>query len=517
MTRKGAWLWVSVSIGLSLALGGCQPAGRYSVKTPKTAAAMPAPSKGGSEDDGKKSAAEPLPLPPGLAWQQADPRWLVPDVRIEFVHEGTEPRRWAQLRQFWTLAETTNPAGPASLLGVAPLHAAALALASPPLLNRVVEIKVPRGLGAPAPHIPASNLPTVGKWQLGKDLFFDDGWLRSPAADLREACAHCHRPDRAFTNIRVLYREGPYGSVDVGVPTLVNSLYNKYQFWDGRANALEEVVQRSLEDEREPQPAAAPARRHTWNGVVQRLRADPKYSERFRQVFGTPPTSDAIGKALATYLRTILSGNSLHDQAEQARQARGAKALEAADYEKVLGEAALKAFQREPEQKAELAQELATGYSLFQGQARCTACHSGPNFTDNGFHNLGIGDSAHEPQPGRETGRFAALPIGLKDLRMIGAYKTPTLRDVSRRAAYFHDGSKVDLVFVLKAHLLEIRMNPYLDAELRDEKDPSKPRNFALPPRSLEALDQFLRALDGEPIDPIVADPKRQPETAGSR
>src|SRR5262249_54977317 len=153
--------------------------------------------------------------------------------------------------------------------------------------------------------------------------------------------------------------------VKVNEPTLINSVYNSYQFWDGRAAALEEVVQRSLEDER---PAAGQAERHhVWSGVVERLRAEPRYKERFLKVFGTAPTQDAVGKALATYLRTILSGNSVEDRAEQERMARKGKGLTAADYEKALDGTALELFQRPTSEKAELAKELHDGHLVFRG------------------------------------------------------------------------------------------------------------------------------------------------------
>src|SRR5262249_11819500 len=153
----------------------------------------------------------------------------------------------------------------------------------------------------------------------------------------------------------------------------------------------------------------------------------------FKRVFGTPPTEDAIGKALATYLRTILSGNSLQDRAEQALRERKGKELEPADYEKVLDKDALDTLNQLREQeksgdpklelakKAEAAQQLYAGYRLFHGKGRCATCHSGSQYMDNGFHNLG---AQFLPQPlehGKEPGRFAALSTGAKDWKMVGA------------------------------------------------------------------------------------------------
>src|SRR5262249_44723789 len=120
------------------------------------------------------------------------------------------------------------------------------------------------------------------------------------------------------------------------VATLINCVYNTHQFWDGRVAALERVVQRTLEDEREPEKLAdnkrqieadqqrqtEAERKHIWSGVVKRLRDNNDYVRRFRKVFGTLPTQDSIGKALATYLRTVLCGRSVYDFALDASQGK---------------------------------------------------------------------------------------------------------------------------------------------------------------------------------------------------
>jgi len=415
---------------------------------------------------------------------------MEPEVPIEFVHQGHKPKEWEELKQFWTEVKTPTPGQPVSFIGLSPLHAAALALVSKPTYNRTIKVKVPLGLDDPKEYIPASNRPTLGKWELGKELFFDDSWL-NPDGPTVFACASCHRPGTGFGE-----RLAPRGDY-LRAPTLLNTLYNSNLFWDGRANALEEVVQRTLEDERE-NPNVDPNRRHAWSGVVARLRADLKYSKRFEQVFGTPPTQDAIGKALATYMRTLLSGNSLYDR---ALRDSGGKPLEAAHFEKYLDEAALKAFERDGAKKADVAKELATGANLFRLQARCAQCHTGSNFTDNGFHNLGVGDSSLEPLPGREPGRFAALPVGIKDPTMIGAYKTPTLRSVPLNGTYFHDGFRNSLVDVVMYIVKGGTPNAHLDPKIT---------NLNLKEPEVRALVLFLQALDGQVSDPIVSTPPKK-------
>lgn len=490
----------------ALMVGACEPAGRYTPKPARTSPTVITPSTSKAPAATKSEPVKPptpAPLPADFVWEHARSNRMEPETRIEFVHEGSDPKEWARLQSFWTLeSKPLNARRPASLVGLSPLHAAALVLTTQPV--KVVKIKVPLGLDDPTPHIPLANPPTVAKWELGKQLFFDDSYLQ-PASAAKVACASCHNPTKSFASLLPPFRN----SGNLNTPALVNGVFNSYQFWDGRASALEEVVARALEDEREPAKPEPSASRHVWSGMVKRLRENPPYQERFQKVFGTDPTQDAVGKALATYLRTILSGNAVQDEAQHARKARGGKVLEPRDYEKVLDDATVKFFEREPAQKAELAKDLEAGYNLFRGKARCILCHSGANFTDNSFHNIGIGDSSREPAPGKETGRFAVLPVGLKDARMIGAYKTPSLRALSNIGYYYHDGSRIDLLFVVTDHVRDVRINPYLDAELRDDRDPSRVRNFGLDGRDVELLVLFLKALNGTAIDPVVVERKK--------
>lgn len=486
---------------LATGLGGCEPAGRYRPKAarPAAPATLPQPLNG-AELGQPPPPPQPEPLSPTLAWMAPLAGQLQPDVPIVFVHES-RAKEWESLPQFWNRVELPpQPAQPVGFLGLSPLSAAAVASARPP---QVVKIKVPLGLEDPTPHVPAANPPTLGKWQLGKDLFFDTSWL-DPEAPTRRSCASCHRPDRAFTDQPAATTSGD----NLNTPSLINGVYHKYQFWDGRANALEEVVQRTLDDER---AGPSPAFRHVWGGVVGRLRAHPTYRQRFLEVFGTPPTQDAVGKALAIYLRTLLSGDAVHDRADRTRRQRKGQTLEAKDYEPLLDEATLKRWEREPGQQADTARVVLEGHRLFHGQARCSKCHSGGNYSDGSFHNIGIGDSSRPVVAGQEPGRFAALPIGLKDPRWIGAYKTPSLRPPSRGRFFFHNGSRIDLLFVVLDHVRDIRLNPYLDPELRDDADPSRPRNFGFRAEDFDALVLFLRAIEGRPVDPVVADPKRSP------
>jgi cytochrome c peroxidase len=218
-------------------------------------------------------------------------------------------------------------------------------------------------------------------------------------------------------------------------------------------------------------------------------------------VFGTPPTQDNVAKALATYIRTLLSGDSLYDQAERDRAAKGDGELSAKHFVPLLDAAALKKLATPDFTPEQAAQMLAKGHRLFRGAARCAVCHSGPLFTDQGYHNTGWQEGGKDDTD--DSGRLAALPIGLKDARFTGAFRTPTLRNLPRTGPYFHDGSQDTLKQVIEYYDHGIWL-----AGRREALDPEfyvspEAANLRLTDEETAALVLFLRALDGNPIDPI--------------
>jgi cytochrome c peroxidase len=456
---------------------------------------MPAPPSGrqggqaGSEQKGKTPAREPLD--PGLAWLDNYLPPLKDDVPIAFVQAETNREQWKKLPEFWNAPPLADPRAAAAVIGLSPHVAPSLLAASPP----VIKIKVPLGLDDPGPYVPASNPLTLGKWELGRRLFFDETYLRQGE---KESCATCHVPTLGYT-------DGWKGRGGMNTLSLVNCVYNPTQFWDGRVGRLEEVVQRSLEDEREPD--GEQKFRHVWGGVVTRLRKDVHYREQFRNVFGiSEPTQDAVGRALATYLRTLLAANSLHDRARKNQEDRLNRILDPSDYEKALkaDPKALTDLKREGVAQAEVAAELHRGYLLFHDlepkkPTHCAQCHGGRNFTDNQFHNLGADDSA--PPFGKETGRFPQAPFGEKSRYLIGAFRTPTLRNLPRTGPYLHTGEVGDLKGVVEFHLVAGAAHPNLDPELRDPKDAGERRKWNLEPADVDALVLFLRALNGDEVD----------------
>jgi cytochrome c peroxidase len=470
-----------------LLTAGCQPAGRYS--GPKSPATQPEPAK--------SLLPGPQPLPPDLVW--IDPDRLAPrgDLPLDFVHFGTDPEGWKRLPTFWNPPPLAVPGNVASLLGLSPLTTEVLTAGQP----RSVKIKVPLGLDDPRPHLPAFNPPTLAKWELGRRLFFDKSYLQAKTG---ESCAGCHNPERGFT-------DNLQGHGGWNTPTLLNCLYNPHQFWDGRATYLEEVVQRTIDDERETE--AGPFR-HVWGGIVRRLRANVDYRLQFRRTFGTEPTQDAVARALATYLRTLLCGDSLYDRARRLQTEQKAAELEPAHFEALLDETALKGLGREKAKKAEVAAELHRGYRLFFNKesgrsTNCTVCHGGGNFTDNGFHNLGIGVPAGGWKSGEEKGRFATVPVGQKSAALIGAFKTPTLRALLRTGPYLHTGEMTTLQEVIGLHNEGGRLNPYLDEAMWADRQTLERRNLGLDAADVEALVLFLWALNGATPEKALYPPHR--------
>jgi cytochrome c peroxidase len=334
----------------------------------------------------------------------------------------------------------------------------------------------------------------------------------------------------------------------MSAPTVMNSAFHRLQFWDGRASSLEDQAQGPVMNDVEMFAGGE----HAWPKAVYRVRKKGDYTERFRKVFGTDPTRDGIAKAIATYERTVLNGNSVIDRAELAMRKRvdeeetGKYEFKPADFAKVLKAAfaskdvnALGALNLDPAKDAgkvaELAASLANGRVLFFGKARCNSCHVGDNLTDNDFHNLGVG-SKDGVVPVALAGRYASLPTGQKEPSRWGAFKTPGVRGLLKSGPYMHDGSEKTLEQVVDFYDKGGNANEYLDVKMRDveaemayrvsqekgtpysgpevklfgkSKTPVVPLPLKLTPQEKKDLVLFLRALEGEPVAPVVADRTR--------
>ncbi|MCX7418179.1 MAG: cytochrome-c peroxidase [Planctomycetia bacterium] len=254
--------------------------------------------------------------------------------------------------------------------------------------------------GLPPFSYPPDNLPTPEKIQLGRQLFFEKRLSR----DRSLACTSCHDPAHAFS-IDKQFSLGVNGKPGRRhPPTLINVAYNTFQFWDGRIGQLgrgDSLEQQALEPIRDPlemdlDPAEA----------AERLRDDPEYRESFRRVFGSAPSPDLIAKAIAAFERTLLFGDAPFDRYQVGDQSA-------------------------------LSDSAKRGHTLFFWKATCSACHSGPNFTDNTFHPSVASAMSDQGDVGR-----SAVTADRADS---GHFKTPTLRDVGRHAPFMHDGSFVTL------------------------------------------------------------------------
>ncbi len=296
---------------------------------------------------------------------------------------------------------------------------------------------IPLGLDLYLP-VPEENPITPAKTALGRRLFFDPILSR----DFTLSCASCHDPRRAFTDSLsvAVGVQGRHGTRNA--PTLVNRAYGKAQFWDGRAASLEEQALQPIDNPDEFDM--------TVEEVVARLKSHHDYPAFFQAAFGRGANSEDMGRALATYVRTIFSGEAPIDR------------------------------YREGDREA-VSEQARRGLRLFQGKANCTACHLGPTFTDEQFHNTGV---AWRDGELLDVGRFKVT--GKQEDR--GRFKTPSLREVFRTAPYMHDGSFATLTEVIEFYNLGGNANPYLDPELRP---------LRLSPEEKQALRAFLQTLSG--------------------
>jgi cytochrome c peroxidase len=272
---------------------------------------------------------------------------------------------------------------------------------------------LPAGLaGYEAMPIPADNPMTPEKVALGRQLFFDERL----SIDGSRSCYSCHVCEHGLTDGLPKAIGAGNKQLTRSSPTLWNIGYHKEFYWDGRSNSLE------------AQAMAA------WQGgnmgvgdktveIVAKINALQGYKTQFRKVFQSDATPDNMMKAISAYERTIIGGNTPWDR------------YRAGD-------------------KAALSQSAERGWNIFQA-IKCNNCHDGILFTDQQYHNIGIGMDQKEPDPGR--GKVTNRPEDM------GAFKTPTLRDIAKSAPYFHDGSAKTLEEAVDIMLAGGKPNQYLD------------------------------------------------------
>lgn len=303
------------------------------------------------------------------------------------------------------------------------------------------ELVVP--LGLPSIQWPADNPYSKTKAELGRLLYFD----KRLSSNTTISCASCHRVQRAFTDERRLAVgiNGNLGSRHS--PTVINAVYQTKFFWDGRASSLEEQCLGPLGSTKEMTLIDNVHIAHQQS--QQRIKEIKGYIPLFDAVFGPGEVNIYnIGKAIATFERTVLSGDSPYDRY-------------------VAGD------------KSAMTEKQIRGFQVFNFVG-CDNCHGGPNFTDGRFLNIGIGMNVQNP----DLGRYDVT----KEDKDWGAFKVPTLREIETTYPYMHDGSLSTLEEVIdyydKGGIPNKNLHPLM-------------RPLHLNTEDQEALVSFLRALSG--------------------
>lgn len=232
---------------------------------------------------------------------------------------------------------------------------------------------------------------------LGGRLFADP--LLS--SDRSVSCASCHRAELGFADDRARSSGAAGRETERNTPTLQNRAYGSVFMWDGRAATLEQQVLLPIENPREMDLPLDEA--------LARL-AESEYRAEFERVLGRAPDRDGLARALAAFVRRLVLGGSPVDR------------FRAGDF------AALDDAER-------------AGLWFYESRGGCWRCHAGANFSDEAFHDTGVGVLEM-----REPGRFAVTG----DPADRGRFKTPTLRGVARTAPYMHDGSLATLAEVVQ-------------------------------------------------------------------
>ncbi|MCC7235202.1 MAG: c-type cytochrome [Bryobacterales bacterium] len=302
--------------------------------------------------------------------------------------------------------------------------------------------------------IPAENPMTGAKVELGKQLYYD----KRLSGDGSHACYSCHLKEKGLT-MGVALGQGPYGAkLTRSAPTMWNVGYLPAIYWDGRTPTLERQVVGAWTGAN--MGASGKDGRPSTADIAAKLNAIPGYRQQFQAVFGGPATQDNIAKALAAFMRTIVATK---ERSAWMRFMTG--------------------------DKKALSAQAKRGYKVFHEKAKCDNCHDGKLLSDMQFHNVGVGMDAATP----DLGRFVAT----KEEKDKGAFKTPTLLDISKSAPYFHDGSAATLEEAVDFMTKGGRDNPHLDkTNLKAVKLSAKEKTDLL---------AFLRSLD---VTYDIAEPK---------
>ena len=307
--------------------------------------------------------------------------------------------------------------------------------------------KIP--LGLIDPEVPQDNPMTAAKIELGRQLYFD----KRLSVDDTVSCATCHDPKMGFAEDKKVSTgiQGKKGNRNS--PTTLNAALYDVQFWDGRAATLEEQAKGPIVN---PVEMAMPS----LDALVEKLKKIPEYQKSFAEVFKEGITADNIVRAIADYERTLLAGDSPFDRYFYGKE------------ENAISPSAKR------------------GLEVFREKGRCVTCHeilpSFGLFSDNKFHNVGVG--MDKPNP--DLGRYLAT----KEEKDTGAFKTSSLRNIAITAPYMHDGSEPTLESVVDLYDKGGIPNRYLDGGIR-------PLN--LTEQEKKDLVEFMKALTSPNVEKI--------------
>ena len=295
------------------------------------------------------------------------------------------------------------------------------------------------------PPYPQDNRPTQARTNLGKALFFDPRLSRKGNI----SCSTCHNPGLGWAdglttsvgfNGKILRRASP---------TILNAAYNQFQMWDGRMRSLEDQVLGPMESHDEMNT--------DFEKTLRWLKNNHGYSEMFSEAYpGETISLKTLAKAIASYERTIIAQDTPFD-----RWVRG--------------------------DKNAMTNRQIHGFQIFSDpeKGNCVVCHQPPNFTDDGFHNIGLRSFSSEQV---DLGRFDLKPVKI----LKGAFKTPSLRGISETPPYFHDGSAVTLNEVIEHYIK--------GGDVKENLSPNM-KPIKLGKREKRDLQAFLsEALKAEPL-----------------
>jgi cytochrome c peroxidase len=337
-----------------------------------------------------------------------------------------------------------------------------------------LEIELPLGLepGVCRMKDLTENPMTRAKIELGRQLFFE----KRMSEDSTISCASCHEPDKGYTVATAVASGVKWQKGRRNPPSLLNRIMLGFgedrQFWDGRATSVEDALLHALKDPAEM--AASP------EATIRKLKEIEGYRLQFDRIYGEV-TWEAIGDATGCFVRCLVTDSSPYDYSDKWR------AFKDLDQQLLDEDPELAERHQRFKTAAEahpMSDSAYRGESIFFGnKAWCSGCHNGVTFTDELYHNIGIGQGS-QPQ---DQGRFETTKLQEDQ----GAFKTPSIRAAIWTAPYMHDGSVTSLKDVVDYYAHEGAANRNLDYRF------NRIAGEELTEQDKEDLVEFVKACSG--------------------